>query len=230
MTDGRVSNGALGVETIQLDLPPLVAALSRRLHDRGLPVTPARSADFARALALVRPITRRRLYWTARSVRLGPCTGGRFRRGLLLDLRRSTGRGLRARRRTQRRLVAERAAAIRACATGRPADSSAILRSSTDGDRDEDGDTPEVEVPVAMATDEELLGRKRFDALEPHELAAAIPADDPPGARDAAPPHAALREGASRGACRSSADVAPKPSHRRRSDASRTSPSPCRPS
>ena len=77
-----------------------------------------------------------------------------------------------------RRLVAERAAAIRAGATGRPAGFERNLRSSTDGDRDEDGDTPEVEVPVAMATDEELLGRKRFDALEPHELAQLKPADD----------------------------------------------------
>ena len=57
-----------GVETIELDLPPLVGALSRRLHDAGLPLTPSRSVDFARALTLVRPITRRRLYWTARAV------------------------------------------------------------------------------------------------------------------------------------------------------------------
>ena len=42
--------------------------MSRRLHDAGVPVTPARAADFARALTLVQPITRRRLYWTARAV------------------------------------------------------------------------------------------------------------------------------------------------------------------
>ena len=57
-----------GVETIGLDLPPLVTALSRRLHDRGVPITPERTADLARALTLVRPITRRRLYWTTRAV------------------------------------------------------------------------------------------------------------------------------------------------------------------
>ena len=57
-----------GVETIELDLPRLTAALSRRLHDRGVPTTPARTADFARALTLVRPVARRRLYWTARAV------------------------------------------------------------------------------------------------------------------------------------------------------------------
>ncbi len=46
----------------------MAGALSRRLLEAGVPVTPARSADFARALALVRPISRRRLYWTARAV------------------------------------------------------------------------------------------------------------------------------------------------------------------
>ena len=68
MTDAGVSDEVFGVETIELDLPPLAGALSRRLHDAGVAVTPARSADFARALALVRPISRRRLYWTARAV------------------------------------------------------------------------------------------------------------------------------------------------------------------
>ena len=53
---------------IELDLPPLASALGRRLMERGVPVTPARSADFARALRLVHPISRRRLYWTARSI------------------------------------------------------------------------------------------------------------------------------------------------------------------
>src|SRR6202035_62309 len=62
------SRARFGVETIHLDLPPLVGALSRRLHDAGVPMTPKRSADLARALTLVEPITRRRLYWTARAL------------------------------------------------------------------------------------------------------------------------------------------------------------------
>src|SRR5579862_5331998 len=57
-----------GVETIELDLPPLVGAFSGRLHEAGVPVTPGRSIEFTRALSLVRPISRRRLYWTARAV------------------------------------------------------------------------------------------------------------------------------------------------------------------
>ncbi len=59
---------SFGVETIELDLPPLVGSFSRRLHDAGLPITPSAPADFAQALTLVRPLTRRRLYWTARAV------------------------------------------------------------------------------------------------------------------------------------------------------------------
>ena len=44
---------------------------ARRLHDAGLPVTPARSAEFARALTLVRPVARRRLVLDrARDVRV----------------------------------------------------------------------------------------------------------------------------------------------------------------
>ena len=58
----------ISVETIDLDLPALAGAFSRRLHDAGVPVTAERAAAFARALALVRPVSRRRLYWTARGV------------------------------------------------------------------------------------------------------------------------------------------------------------------
>jgi hypothetical protein len=43
------------------------------------------------------------------------------------------------------------------------------LSSAAPGDRDQD--PAGVEVPLALASDEELLRRKRFDALEPHELA-----------------------------------------------------------
>jgi uncharacterized protein with von Willebrand factor type A (vWA) domain len=56
------------VETVWLDLPATVGAFARRLHDAGIPLTPARSADLAHALDLVRPVSRRRLYWTARAI------------------------------------------------------------------------------------------------------------------------------------------------------------------
>ncbi len=57
-----------GVETVELDLPPLVGAFGQRLHAAGMPVTPTRLADLAHALTLTRPLTRRRLYWTTRAV------------------------------------------------------------------------------------------------------------------------------------------------------------------
>ncbi len=68
MADAASSQAGFGVETIHLDLPALAGALARRLDQAGVPMTPARSADLARALTLVRPLTRRRLYWTARAV------------------------------------------------------------------------------------------------------------------------------------------------------------------
>jgi uncharacterized protein with von Willebrand factor type A (vWA) domain len=51
-----------------LDLPEFVGAFGRRLHEAGVPVTAERSARFAHALTLVNPVARRRLYWTARAV------------------------------------------------------------------------------------------------------------------------------------------------------------------
>src|SRR5690348_14432664 len=56
------------VDTIELDLPVVTSAFSRRLHDAGVPTSAERAARFAQSLALVRPISRRRLYWTARAV------------------------------------------------------------------------------------------------------------------------------------------------------------------
>jgi len=60
----------LVAETIEVDLPALAARFGRRLSDVGVPVTPERSVRFAEALTLVRPVSRRRLYWTARAALL----------------------------------------------------------------------------------------------------------------------------------------------------------------
>ncbi len=49
-------------------IPELVTAFGRRLHAAGVPVTPERSARFADALSLTEPVSRTRLYWTARAV------------------------------------------------------------------------------------------------------------------------------------------------------------------
>ncbi|HVF78417.1 MAG TPA: hypothetical protein VNA28_08970 [Solirubrobacteraceae bacterium] len=55
-------------ETIVLDVPAVAAALSRRLYSEGLPVTPEQAVTFAEALQLLGPLSRDRLYCTARTV------------------------------------------------------------------------------------------------------------------------------------------------------------------
>jgi uncharacterized protein with von Willebrand factor type A (vWA) domain len=163
-----------GVETIDLDLPPLVGALSRRLHDRGLPVTPARSADFARALAVVRPIARRRLYWTARAVFVSDQSQvqafdevffsvfGNETAGDDLD----HGDALTVATPSDERPRSEHKVSQRDDTQAAPSS----VPTASAGGRDEDEDATEVEVPLAMASDEEQLRSKSFDALEAHEL------------------------------------------------------------
>jgi uncharacterized protein with von Willebrand factor type A (vWA) domain len=50
------------------DVAAFAARLGHALHDAGIPGSPERSLRFARALALAPPVTRARLYWTARAV------------------------------------------------------------------------------------------------------------------------------------------------------------------
>ncbi len=143
---------AFGVETIVLDLPPLAAGLARRLHDAGLPMTPDRAAAFARALDLVRPLSRRRLYWTARSVFVSdPAQVPAFERVFAEVF-------------GQRAPEAEPPEDV----SGEAAVGSVDVASPPGGSRD---DEEERTVPVALASGDERLSHKRFDELEPAELA-----------------------------------------------------------
>lgn len=160
-----------GVETIELDLPPLAGALSRRLHERGVPTTPGRSVDFAQALALVRPITRRRLYWTARAVFVSDPAHVKAFDEVFFSVFGSRSRA--------EDVGPEDARTVASPPGDRPAPEheasrgeheSTSVSASRPSAQDEE-DPAEVEVPLALASDEELLGRKSFDALEPHELA-----------------------------------------------------------
>src|SRR3954451_14217486 len=56
------------VVPFDLPLPDLAAAFSQRLHAAGVPGTPMMSEQFARALALTKPVSRRRLYCVARAI------------------------------------------------------------------------------------------------------------------------------------------------------------------
>jgi uncharacterized protein with von Willebrand factor type A (vWA) domain len=164
-----------GVETIYLDLPPLAGALSRRLHDSGLPITPGRAADFARALALARPLTRRRLYWTARAVFVSDQTQVAAFDAVFFSVFGARQPG--------EEFDPEDARTVAAPPDDRPRteheaspresgehDPHAGLPSPAPGEHD-DEDAAEVEIPVSMASDEELLRHKSFDALTPQELA-----------------------------------------------------------
>ncbi len=161
------------VETIELDLPPLVGALSRRLHDVGLPITPARAADFARALTLVQPIARRQLYWTARAVFVSDSAQVKAFDAVFFSVfgNRAEGEDFDS---EDARTVAsppdDRPAAEHRTSPG-DAEAHDPRTSVAPGERDDKEDGAEIKVPLALASSEELLGRKSFDALEPHELA-----------------------------------------------------------
>jgi uncharacterized protein with von Willebrand factor type A (vWA) domain len=158
---------AFGVETIELDLPALTAGFARRLHDAGLPMTPDRPAAFASALSLVRPVSRRRLYWTARSIFVSDHTQARIFDRVFSEVFGSaaepaepppTGD-------THPAPHDDRSATPRDGAS--PTRDAAAPRSGAAGE----GRPAESEVPALVAASaEERLASKRFDALEPGEL------------------------------------------------------------
>ena len=162
------------VRTIELPLPQTAAAFERRLREAGLPVGPERAARFADALAAVRPISRRRLYWTARAVFVSDRTQVAAFDGVFFEV-------FGSRREVEQfddseALRTEPAPPDGAPPTEQPPDSAGAVDLRADvstarprGDRlaPDDRDAP---VPV-LASDEEVLRSKRFDALDADELA-----------------------------------------------------------
>ncbi len=169
------SRQAFGVETIHLDLPPLAGALGQRLREAGVPVTPERSAEFARALTLVRPESRRQLYWTSRSI----FVSDRSHAGAFDAVFRSVFGEERPTEAPpsedaetvptppdERPVADQRGSSADAASEQRQPSVAASPSRETDG---EEGS--ELEVPLAMASEEERLAHKSFDALGPGELA-----------------------------------------------------------
>ena len=206
MTDFRV-------ETIHLDLPPLVEALGRRLHDAGVPGHAGRARPSSPARStLVRPVSRRSLYWTARGVLVSDQAqvpafdrvffsvfGDRPEDDVELEEVR-TAPGTARRAAASRHGWNARRHPRQACRPRPPA----AART-----------TAEAEVPLALASDEELLRRKRFDALEPHELAQLYRLMS---RLELAPPKRRTRryeKGRRGGADRLEAHAAQQPAHRR---------------
>jgi uncharacterized protein with von Willebrand factor type A (vWA) domain len=143
-----------GVETVVLDLPALSGAFGRRLREAGLPVTPRRSAEFARALDLVRPISRRRLYWTARAMLVTDTAQVKAFDRVFFSV---FGGG-------EQSFDPEEAAP-------REDPPREGTRGTAPSSAPGSSESARLEVPLALASDQEKLAGKSFDALEPHELA-----------------------------------------------------------
>jgi uncharacterized protein with von Willebrand factor type A (vWA) domain len=170
------SERPFGVETIHLDLAPLAGTLGQRLRAAGVPVTPERSAGFARALTLVRPQSRRRLYWAARSVFV---TDRAHAAAFDAVFRATFGGGVAAESsppdeaRTVAAPADERPSSDRPRASAEPPPEVRPPNVASSPSRTSHGeeDRKAVDVPRAIASDEEVLAGKSFDALDPDELA-----------------------------------------------------------
>ena len=144
----------------------LAAAFGRRLHEAGLPVTPERSARFADALSLTEPVARTRLYWVARAVFVSDHAQVKaFDRVFFEIFGGETFTYDAPPDEVHELAVADDRPASANAAGGAPGGAS-----PAPGDGESSDDAVSV-VPV-MASAEERLRDKHFDALEPAELAA----------------------------------------------------------
>jgi uncharacterized protein len=166
-----LTHAAFSVRTLHLDLPAFAGAFSRRLHEAGVPTTAERAARFAQALELVRPVSKRRLYWTARSVLLTDQAQLRAFDSVFAAV--FGGREPATEFEREEETTAARASEQASSARGR--DETGVvgggdLSSGPPGERGGEEELRDVAVPV-VASDEEVLRSKHFDALAPGELA-----------------------------------------------------------
>jgi uncharacterized protein len=163
-----MTGSPFSVRTIHLDLPALAGAFSRRLREAGVPITAERGARFAQALALVKPISRRRLYWTARAVLVSDSAQVKA-----FDAVFASVFGTREPAAEFEPDDVETAPAAEPSAASQSRGEAGVgagaLSSAQSGASEEDA-LRDVAVPMA-ASDEEVLRSKRFDALAPGELA-----------------------------------------------------------
>jgi uncharacterized protein with von Willebrand factor type A (vWA) domain len=173
-------DGIFRVETIHLDLPAVVGAFSQRLHAAGVPVTPTQSEQYARSLRLTKPESRRQLYFTTRAVFVtGFQQVGAFNRVFAEVF------GTGGKRPDDVDVELEAAPPSDSLDSEAPEedsrdpseveggqDASGFQAGSGEDDQEEDEEGKEVLVPVAQATEDEVLSRKNFSALNAEELAA----------------------------------------------------------
>jgi uncharacterized protein len=152
------------VRTLGLDLPAVAGTFGRRLHDAGLPVSPQRAAWFAQALSAVEPVSRRRLYWTARGAFVTETTQVPVFDAVFASVFGSAPPPLEGDSEPATRAESPDARTVSRSEHAAPSG----VPSVAPGRDGEPGDA--APVPV-LASDEEVLRSKRFDALEPGELA-----------------------------------------------------------
>jgi uncharacterized protein len=165
------------MELDRIDLPGLATALGQRLRAAGVPVTPERSARFARSLALVAPQTRSDLYWTALPVFVSsqaqlPTFDRVFAAVFDPALEPDEERGDPYTPTLRGSQSSERPPDPRARSVPGEQEnerSGGMRGTSSEPSSDEDQER-EIEVPLSMSSEEERLGEKRFEELEPHEL------------------------------------------------------------
>ena len=161
-----------GVETIELDVPPLASAFGRRLHDAGVPVTPAGAVERPGRWPSSDPSAGRRLYHTARAVLVSDQASLPAFDRVFAEV----FGGYPAASVTPEEVFTAPAEDHSAPPVGRPLDARSTLggagmAAASPGRTGEDDDEESLDVPVLEASDEERLAGKRFDALEPGELA-----------------------------------------------------------
>jgi uncharacterized protein with von Willebrand factor type A (vWA) domain len=170
-------DGVFRVEDLVLDLPAVVGAFSQRLHEAGMPVTPSQTQQYARALGLTKPVSRRRLYWTTRAVFV---TG--FIQLPIFDRVFREVFGSAAKSDFDDSEVelepappsdsTETSESDREDEMDSESSGGSDLSQSSSGKSDDDDEAEEIEVPILSASEEEELSQKHFSALEAHELAA----------------------------------------------------------
>ncbi len=155
------------VRTLGLDLPAVAGTFSRRLHEAGVPVTAERAAWFAQALAVVEPISRRRLYWTARAAFVSDrMQVPAFDRVFASVFGSAPPLG------DAPEAATEPAESVPNEEPRRTTDGAPRGAATPSGTASTGSTEPTEEIPVpVLASDEEVLRSKRFDTLSPDELA-----------------------------------------------------------
>ncbi len=167
----RESPSRAWVRPLEIDLPRLSVAFARRLQAAGVNVPAERPVRFAEALTLVAPESRRRLYYTARAVFVADATELTAFNRVFAEVFGALSESD-AERRDESVTAGPSQSDLpsRTSARERPHGLGGGVDRASSGKRPERQAQEEMPVPV-VASDEEKLAHKRFDALEPDELA-----------------------------------------------------------